>query len=215
MRALAIVVGATLFLGACAGGMEIGSPSASQNTSPEMRAMYLSVIRNLAAQGKPEAALAFLDDYDGKYPDDPEAREIRGDALLRVARRDEAAKVFRALDEDGYHAAAKFGLGQVSALASDWAAAAGLFEAAVRLAPTNVRYLNNSGYALLKTGKSAEAYRVLARTVELAPKDETARNNYILAAMRSGHEADAKRALAALGERDREKVVAFVAGWSP
>ena len=210
---LALAFVSALALTACAQTPDLAE--AAVNVPDEIRRMHLSVVRGLSDQGKPQAALAFLDDYDLRFPADPEAKAVRGEALLRTGRRAEAERLFQGLYDTGHRPAADFGLGQARAASGDWVAAARHFEDAVRLAPTNVRYLNNCGYALLKVGRFEEAYQTLARATQLDPKDERARNNFVLAAMRSGRTLQAERVLAALESSERESVAAFVARWVP
>lgn len=213
---LALVVATGLALAGCAGIRNSDSSDHSGTGVPEdIRHMHLSIIRGLSDQGKPQAALAFLDDYELRFPNDPEARNLRGEALLRIGRRDEAESVFQALYDTGVRPAADFGLGQAHAAKGEWRVAAKHFEHAVAMAPTNARYLNNYGYALLKLGRLEEAYNALARATELDPKDDRARNNYVLAAARSGREIQAKRVLAKLKSKERASVAAFVRSWRP
>lgn len=215
MTPAVLVVAIGLALTGCAGTRTSDSSDPKTAVPDDIRRMHLSVIRGLSDQGKPQAALAFLDDYELRFPKDPEARNLRGEALLRIGRRDEAQAVFQALYDAGIRPAADFGLGQASAAKGEWTVAVMHFEHAVGMAPTNVRYLNNYGYALLKTGRLEEAYQALARATELDPKDDRARNNYVLAATRSGREAQANRVLARLNSEARASVAAFVRRWRP
>jgi Flp pilus assembly protein TadD len=212
---IAMLVSTPLLLGGCSmfRGGDVRDPG--PNGSDEMRSMHLSMIRALSDSGKVQAALAFLDDYEIRFPEDREARALRAEALLRVGRREESQVMFRKLLEEDYRPAADFGLGQVHAAYRDWHAASKYFGEAARRAPTNVRYLNNYGYALMKIDDAKAAYNVLARAYQLKPNDERTRNNFILAATHSGHQADANKALGTIDTNDRESVTAFVQGWSP
>lgn len=218
MRRLAIatfMAGCTLLAGCTAVHKVVDTQETPSDEADDLRRMHLAMIRGLIDQGKAEAALAFLDDYEMRFPHDLEARAMRGEALLRVGKFAEANALFQDLLKSNYRPQADFGLGEVSASSGDWATATGHFYDAARLAPTNARYLNNYGYALLEVGRAADAYDVLGRAYELTPGDNITRNNYILAAERSGHDVAATKALQTASAADRDDVMNFVRSWTP
>lgn len=218
MRRLAIammlVVGSTLLSG-CAEFHKADTQDTVSGEADELRQMHLAMIRGLIDQGKDEAALAFLDDYEMRFPNDREARAMRGEALLRVGKLKEAEALFQTMLKSNDRPEADFGLGQVSAGSGDWNTAATHFYDAARLAPTNARYLNNYGYALLEVGRAKDAYDVLSRAYELTPGDNRTRNNYVLAAERSGHDVAVTKALQTASAADRADIMNFVQGWTP
>lgn len=217
MRRLAIaifVTGSTLLAG-CAMGQKVDLKGTVSGEADELRRMQLAMIRALSDQGKDEAALAFLDDYQMRFPNDPEALALRGEALLRVGKVEEAEAVFQRMFKNNVRPAADYGLGQVCAAHNDWVGAAAHFSDAVRLAPTNARYLNNYGYTLLELGKMSQAYDILGRAYELKPGNNRTRNNYILAAERSGHDSEVTKALQTANATDRADIMNFIRSWTP
>ena len=202
-------------LTACAASDNAKLDAAAAQGSEEVRKIHLSVIRGMLDQGKSQAALAFLDDYKIRFPNDLDASALRGEALLLTGNRDAAEAIFQELLKKDFRPLADFGLGQAYAAKGAWAQATPYYANAVRLDPTNVKYLNNLGYALLKIGDAESAYRYLARATQLDPRDNYVRNNYILAASRSGRVAEVDHALGQFDSEHRKRVTNFIYGWTP
>lgn len=145
------------------------------------RALYFDVIQKLHQDGKSHAALAYLDDFDRRFPADGKARLLRADCLLATGTPAEAEAIYRVLLSGPEAAAAEAGLGQIAASRGDWRQAANAYERAVAAAPIHAAYRNDLGYALLKTGDTERAIFVLRQASELAPADKLIRNNLALA----------------------------------
>lgn len=178
------------------------------------RDMYLSAVRALLQQNKAQAAIAFLEDYERRFPDDMNAWSLRGEALVRSGDAAGAEAVYTRLFRRGVRPEADFGLGQVHAIRGQWWRALTRFKDAADMAPANPRYLNNYGYALLKNGKVDLGYKMLARAFELDPKNPQLRNNYILAAHVAGRREETMRALGGLPHGELEGVMRMLSEWS-
>ena len=225
---LLLSLAALLPLGACAGSLDafqrggvapaaasaaaVTPAHAADETPP--RALYLHLVAGLESEGKSHAALAYLDDYDRLYPGDQQAKLLRAAALLKVGHSDAAAAVYRGLLPTALAAAAHDGLGQVSALHGDWSAARDQFLQAARLAPTEPKFLNNYGYALLKLGAFNTAEFSLRRAAELAPGRAAIRDNLVLCLHLEGKTAAADRLLQAKSADERRSVETEFAQWS-
>ena len=158
----------------------VDAPAAGPGQDARTRRLYLGVVAGLRRQDKAGAALAFLDAYDRAYPGDRDAALLRADCLLTLGRPAEAAPIYRRLLSGPQEAPAASGLGQVAAAAGHWREAADDFGRAAALAPSNVGYLNNQGYALLRAGDPHGGAFVLRKATELAPGNVQARNNLAL-----------------------------------
>lgn len=225
---LLLSLAALLPLGACAGGLDafqrggIAPATASAATAVPIhavdetppRALYLHLVAGLESEGKSHAALAYLDDYDRLYPGDQQAKLLRAAALLKVGHSEAAAAVYRELLPTALAAAAHDGLGQVSALHGDWPAARDQFHQAATLAPTDAKFLNNYGYALLKLDAFGTAEFALRQAAELAPGRAEIRDNLILCLHLEGKTAAADRLLRAKSADERRSVETALAQWS-
>lgn len=218
LRSLVLALCAALTLAGCksapvasrtASGETTTSPSAQEDE------VLLTLVRNMNDKGQSQAALAFLDDYLKRNPNDVEALTMKGDALLRTGQVDAAEAVFLGLDRRRIQPAAAFGLGQVRAKVNDWNGAVTQFARAAEAAPTDTRILNNYGFALLKQQQYPKAYEVLARATQLNPSSQQVRTNYLIAALNSGHEREAAAAAALLPPEEREATLSFVRSWKP
>jgi Flp pilus assembly protein TadD len=188
---------------------------AAADETAEERRVYLAMVRRLHERGQARAALAFLDEYELRYPRDAEAWTLRGGALLDIGDLAAAEAAFLWLHGEGYRPVADFGRGRVEAARGRWPEAIRHFTAAAELAPSNPRYLNNLGYAQLAVGWFDAAYGALARAVQLDPANVVTRNNFILAAHGSGRAAEVERMIRTLDDGERRKVAAMLDRWNP
>jgi len=225
---LLLSLAALLPLGACAGSLDpfqrggvtpaatSAAAAAPVHTADETppRALYLHLVAELESEGKSHAALAYLDDYDRLYPGDQQAELLQAAALLKVGHSEAAAAVYRGLLPTALAAAAHDGLGQVSALRGDWHAARDQFRQAGTLAPTDAKFLNNYGYALLKLSAFSTAEFTLRQAAELAPGRAAIRDNLILCLHLEGKTAAADRLLQAKSADERRSVETEFAQWS-
>ena len=122
--------------------------------------------------GKPHGALAHLDAFGELYPRSEQASVLRADCLVDV--QDYAASaIYRKLMWSP-QAAAAAGLGRIDALGGRWDRAADYYAQAVEAEPTSPVYLNDYGFALLKSGKADQALLRLRQAAELAPAETPA-----------------------------------------
>ncbi len=156
-------------------------PAAPAFDPVRSQALYLDVIRKLHDDGKSHAALAYLDDFDRRYPADPKARLLRADCLLDVDRLAEAEALYQGLVPGPEQASAASGLGHVAAARGDWAGAVAAYERATSADPVNAAYRNDLGYALMKTRAFGRAIFALRQASELDPGNLLIRNNLNLA----------------------------------
>ncbi len=168
-------------------------PVAAELTDERSQELYLIVVQNLRKEGQSYAALAYLDDYDNRFPGDPRSALLRADCLVDVGATAEAAAIYSDyLDDDALAPAAHAGLGHVAAAAKDWHGAETEFAEAVRRQPVNPKYLNAFGFSQLMTSDFKGAIFTLRKATELAPANATFRNNLVLALHLAGQDAEAE-----------------------
>lgn len=190
-------------------GESVATPTAEED------ALYIALIRGMNERGQSQAALAFLDDYLKRHPNDVEALSLKGEALLRTKQYDAADQIYIALDKRRVQPVAAFGLGQVRAQVGDWKGAVPQFARAASAAPTDARVLNNYGFALLKTSDFPKAYDILARAVQLSPQSQQIRTNFAIAALNSGREQQVDGILQPIPAAEREAALSFARSWKP
>jgi Flp pilus assembly protein TadD len=188
--------------------------SQSGATAEQDRDVYLSLVSAIEGGGKPQAALAFLDEYLVRYPNDDRALLLRGDAYFKSGQLDAAAKTYQGLLAKGSSPAAEFGLGRVKAAQGDWSAAVSYLGLAYRHSPADPNVLNDYGYALLEVSQAEQAYQLLGRAYELRPNDQIIRNNFVLAAERSGRTGRVEDIVRQLDRTDQATLRDFIDKWS-
>ena len=179
--------------------------AATPGTEPPTRGLYLQLIRQARADGRPRAAIAYLDDFDRQFPGDLDARLLRINSLLDLGQNDKAEAALATLGRTpstGPQAAAVSAVrGHVLAARGAWAEAVPRYEAAVSADPTDPMLRNALGYALIRTGAFAGAIEALRGAGDLAPGDTVVRNNLILALMLGGDKDAIADAIARVGDR--------------
>jgi tetratricopeptide (TPR) repeat protein len=158
------------------------------------RGFYLDLIRQARSDGRPRAALAFLDDFDRQYASDVEAIVLRINCLLDLGELDKADAATRRLPRDAR--ASRLGAdgarGHVSAALERWSAAVVHYKAAIAARPADANLFNALGYAQIRAGQARDAIATLRSASELSPKSDVIRNNLLLALLLAG-EADVLR----------------------
>lgn len=167
--------------------------SAEVQEESSTRTLYLTLIQQARADGRARAALAYLDDFDRKHPDDPQARVLRVNCLLDLGQVDAARSALERIPGSDRSGAALAVRGHVLAAEGQWPQAAVQYAAASQASPADAFITNALGYARLRAGQTAEAVETLRAAHDLAPADEVVRNNLILALTLNGRlgEADA------------------------
>jgi tetratricopeptide (TPR) repeat protein len=171
-------------LAACAGMPLPRDPAPS---APQEKRFFLCVVAAIAKDGKPDAALAFIDAYLKNSPGDEEALAMKGEALIAAGQPADAQRILAALPPN---AATERGLGRVAGQGGHWAEAARHFAAALAASPADPALLNDYGYALLQMGDKAGALKALASAWQLRPGEHVIRNNYLLAGQKAGKALD-------------------------
>lgn len=183
--------------------------AARSQEPPSTRALYLELIRQARIDGKPRAALAFLDDFDRSYSGDIEAMVLRINCLLDLDAVPEAALLAQRLPTGARAAAlgADAVRGHVSAAQQDWVKAVRHYEGAIRAKPTDAFLLSALGYARIHAGGAREAVEDLRAASELAPRSPVIRNNLMLALLLSGDGSTVKAMLDAIPEGSERRAV--------
>ena len=165
------------------------------------RSLYLQLIHQARADGRPRAAIAYLDDFDRRYPGDADARTLRVNALLDLGDI-EAAETAAATLPDGGGSAIH---GHLSAARGRWAEAASSYQQAVAASPADPMLRNALGYAQLRAGQPELAIESLRGALDLAPATAVIRNNLLLALIAGGQAPPANAMLDQIrDERERD-----------
>lgn len=196
-----VIVVTLAFLGGCATVPGPGvAPEAAATEHPDQKGLYLQLIQRMEAQGQYYAALAYLDKFDQRWPDDPESSLLRGRALRATGQLADAARYYqRLLAYSAFAAQGHEGLGLVAGAQGNVSLAVKEFEAAARLAPTDPQILSNLGYSELVAKRYDLAKEALFKAGELAPKDSRIWSNIALYYLLTG---DQYRAVAAMDRLD-------------
>jgi len=182
----------------------LSAPLQAERTAgdaPSTRPLYLQLIQQARIDGRPRAALAYLDDFDRRYPHDLEARILRVNSLLDLGKVEEAGTLAQALPDDR-NGAVSAAQGHVAAARNDWTGAIAYYQAARTARPADPFIRNALGYAFLNVGRYGEAIDALKGAADLAPGDEVIRNNLTLSLFAAGQRAQANRILQAIRDAD-------------
>lgn len=185
------------------------APAAEDGVST--RGLYLQLITQARIDGRPRAALAYLDDFERRYPGDPEAAVLRVNSLLDIGDVDGAEAAAAGLPStggggDNRDMAVNAVRGHLLAARGRWHDALPFYQAAVRASPTEALPRNALGYAQLRAGLGGEAVETLRGAAALAPSNAVIRNNLLLALTMGGRQDEARAALQAIadpGQRSR------------
>lgn len=169
------------------------STSSDAAMQSSTRSLYIGLIRQARTDGRPRAAIAYLDDFDRQHPDDREAQLMRVNCLLDLNQLAAARIALTQIPASDRSGAAQAVRGHVFAAESNWTQAAVLYAAALRESPADALIANALGYARLRAGQAGQAVETLRGAHDLAPDDSVVRNNLILALTMTGRlgEADA------------------------
>jgi Flp pilus assembly protein TadD len=171
------------------------------------RNLMLDLVGNMQKEGLPRAALAYLDDYELRYPGDPRAQLLRASSLIDIGDLSGAEAAYGRLLGGPYAAASHAGLGRVAAARGQWRPAMAEFDKAVRLNPINVGYLNNLGYSAMKAGDFERAEFALRQASELEPANASVRNNLLITLHMAGKTAEVERLIASIASPDDRRAV--------
>lgn len=176
----------------------LAPPAMAGDEPAATRGLYLQLIRQARADGKPRAALAYLDDFERQYPADPDAPILRINSLLDLDQIDGAEAV--PLPPETREGAVSAVRGHLLAARDRWGEAVPLYQAAMRASPADPLLRNALGYALLRAGQTAQAIETLRGAADLAPGSDVIRNNLLLALAAGGRAAEAEAMLRQIGD---------------
>lgn len=193
---------AAVALGVLAAPPSDAAAEPRQERQASTRGLYLDLIRQARSDGRPRAALAFLDDFDRQHPSDVEAIVLRVNCLLDLGEAAEADAVIRRVPQNAR--AARLGAdaarGHVSAALARWEEAVQHYRAAIAARPADANLFNALGYAQVRSGSAREAIETLRAASELAPESEVIRNNLLLALMLGGEGEAVRDALGSIAD---------------
>lgn len=176
--------------------------AASADSMPgSTRGLYLQLIHQARADGRPRAAIAYLDDFDRRYPGDVDAQVLRVNAQLDLGDVDAAEAAAASLPNSGGGAVR----GHLLAARGRWGEAAGFYRQAVAASPADPMLRNALGYAELRAGETDASIESLRGALDLAPSATVVRNNLLLALTADGQGAQAEALLAQVRDgRERD-----------
>jgi superkiller protein 3 len=149
-------------------------------------------------RGRPDEALAALEEPLRLYPDSPVCHTLAGQALVKLEQWEAAGRAFRrVLELQPDNAEAHVYLGILAAGRGDWPAATAAFRRAIRLKPADPNAYCNLAQALLYQYDEGGAIEALRGALRRAPNmaEAHARLGELLA--RSGRTAEARTHLRA------------------
>jgi Flp pilus assembly protein TadD len=177
MLPLALLL-ATGMLGACSSQPQYpvtsmaAAPEDAVQKQPDQQPIYVELIQKMVDTGQYYAALAYLDQYDRRWPATHQTQFLRATAYRNTGRLPQAATIYAELTHTGLKAKAYEGLGLVKAAQGHMPQALSDFKAAVEYDPTDVNALNNLGYSALALRDYPLAEETLFKAGQLAPQDK-------------------------------------------
>jgi Flp pilus assembly protein TadD len=179
-------------------------PLAVGQEAPQTRGLYLQLIHQARADGRPRAALAYLDDFERQFPGDVGAEVLRVNSLIDLGQIDQAERALAVLAKTSSNAAVDAVRGHVAAARGRWTDAAGFYQLAANASPADPLLRNALGYALLRSDRGDAAIEQLHAAGDLAPTDMVIRNNLLLALAMTGRKADLAAEIARSGDRQAQ-----------
>jgi len=168
-------------------------------------ALYLQLIEGLQQRRMHYAALAHLDAFDQKWPDNRQAHLLRADALRQTGSLDEAAIIYERLTGKNPMPQALHGLGLIAVNKGQHEAGERLLIQANRLAPIDTRILNDLGYVQMKAGRHGPARTNLAKAFELDPGNAQAGANLALLHLLNQEVGQAEKMMHRLGMTEAQR----------
>lgn len=168
----------------------LGPAALAQDRPAPTRSLYLQLIHQARADGRPRAALAYLDDFERQYPGDPDARILRINSLIDLGQIGTAEAIPLPSGNSGDAVR-----GHLLAARGHWAEAIPFYQAATQASPADPLLRNALGYALLRSGRAMDAIETFRGAIDLAPQAEVIRNNLLLALTIGGQQAEAETTL--------------------
>lgn len=152
---------------------------------PPEDATNLGLIRQTLADGKPHAALAFLDASGIAHP---QAEVLRADSLRQSGREEQAKQIYQQQLSTCVSGYAYRGLGLIAANAGNLADAVTHLRMASATLPTEHTIRNDYGYMLMLSGDHDAALHEFLTAIELVADYRQAAHNLLLLLYRNGDE---------------------------
>ncbi|EJL20476.1 tetratricopeptide repeat protein [Novosphingobium sp. AP12] len=176
-------------------GPAIAASTSVDGNDPSTRGLYMALIRQARTDGRPRAAIAYLDDFDRRHPDDREGQLLRVNCLLDLDQVAAARSALGRIPTSDRSGPAQAVRGHVLAAEGKWTQAAMQYAAALQASPADAFIGNALGYAQLRSGEPGLAVETLRGARDLAPADTVVRNNLILALTMTGRLGEAEAML--------------------
>lgn len=156
---------------------------------PPEQATKLALIQQMLADGKPHAAIAYLDASRIKHE---QAELLRGHSLRLTGRSSQAQSIYQQLLKGCMAGHAYRGLGLIASDAGNLQEALRYLQAASDALPTEYTIRNDLGYVLMQSGQPAAALHEFLTALELAPDYRQSAHNLILLLYQQGDTARAE-----------------------
>jgi Flp pilus assembly protein TadD len=149
----------------------------------------LGLIRQMLTEGKPHAAIAYLDatGIKSEY-----AELLRSDGLRQTGRELQAQAIYEKLVNSCVSGYAYRGLGLIASHTGNLQEALRQLKVASNALPTEHTIRNDYGYVLMQSGQYEPALHEFLTAVELAPDYQQAAHNLILLLYKQGDTAKAE-----------------------
>lgn len=194
MRTLLAILAALL----CFPALPVAAKPRADQAAESTRSLYLLLIRQARADGRPRAALAYLADFDRQHPGDRDARVLRVNCLLDLGHTEEAEAALMTLPASSADGEVEAVRGHVLAARGNWQQASEHYRAALAASPANPLTSNALGYAQIRSGHARGGVETLRAAADLAPANTVIRNNLLLALIMAGRIDEADAALRAM-----------------
>jgi Flp pilus assembly protein TadD len=151
-------------------------------TSPE-ETTRLGLIQQMLSEGKPHAAIAYLDAARIKSE---RAELLRANGLRQTGRAGQAQVIYQQLTNSCVSGQAYRGLGLIASNTGNLQESLRYLKAASDTLPTEHTIRNDYGYVLMRSGQNEPALHEFLTAVELAPDYRQAAHNLILLLYQQG-----------------------------
>ena len=141
------------------------------------QATYLKLVEEMQKSDLWFASLAHIDALEQRWGASPASHRLRADALRHAGQGAESEAFYKRLMGTPLEADALRGMGLLAGGRADYAEAARLLELARRLRPADSQLLCDLGYALMRSGRLADAKLPLMKAFQLRPDSPQAQVN--------------------------------------
>jgi Flp pilus assembly protein TadD len=147
------------------------------NAGADTQATYLRLVEEMQKSDLWFASLAHIDALEQRWGASPVSHRLRADALRHAGQAKDSEAFYKRLMGTPLEADALRGMGLLAGGRADYAEAARLLELARRQRPADSQLLCDLGYALMRSGKLADARLPLMKAFQLRPDSPQAQVN--------------------------------------